>query len=69
MTSVDPSQLTVSIEYTRLSCLMYTLYPSIGAPLSDGATQSITTFDESTVVVGASGLLGLDAAKIETSFE
>jgi hypothetical protein len=45
------------------------LYPSIGEPPSNGASQSISTLFPFTVVVGASGLSGVYAARISTSLE
>ena len=48
---------------------MYIVYPCIGDPLSLGAFQSTTTFDELIVVVGAAGASGICAANSCFSFE
>jgi hypothetical protein len=52
----EPSQLIESIAKVEPSAVrILIVYERISAPLSDGASQTIITFVELTLVVGASG--------------
>jgi hypothetical protein len=45
------------------------MYPIMGEPFSKGAVHYITIFGPSIIVVGATGISGICAANIVTSFE